>query len=330
MNELRKIIGVQKWVTVTGLLLLIIKFAAYFHTGSVAILTDALESIVNVVAGFISLYSLHLSAKPRDSDHPYGHGKAEFISAGIEGALIIVAGVFIIIEAANKILHPSALHQLDLGILLIGICGAVNFIAGKIALRTGRQYRSLAISATGSHLISDALSTLGLLAGLLLMFYTKLPWLDSAVALVFALIIMTTGIRIIRSSVAGIMDEADTELLQQLVTLLNKERRSEWIDLHNLRVIKYGSGLHVDCHLTLPWYYNLHEAHKELDQLTAIVKNEFGGSLEFFVHTDGCLPFSCRICTLDQCSVRQHPFGKKIEWTVDNIFENKKHEFTTH
>jgi len=136
---------------------------------------------------------------------------------------------------------------------------------------------------------------------------------------------MYNGYKIIRASLAGIMDEADMQLLKRLVVLLNGNRRKNWIDLHNLRVIKYGVVLHIDCHLTLPWYMNIHEAHKEIDILIELIKTEFGDAIETFVHTDGCLDFSCNICTKQDCNVRQHPFKEKIEWTLQNVIVNKKH-----
>lgn len=315
----------QRWFTVVSVVLLILKFAAFYFTHSVAILTDALESIVNVVAGSISLYSLYVAAKPRDKDHPYGHGKAEFLSAGVEGTLIAVAGVWIIFQAIQRLINPAPIHQLDLGLWLIAIGGVVNFVVGMIAEKTGRKNKSLAIIATGKHLKSDAYSTAGLIAGLLILMFTQWQWIDSAVAILFGLLIIITGIGIMRKSVAGIMDEADTELLQQMVTLLNKKRQPKWIDLHNLRIIRYGNQMHVDCHLTLPWYLNVHEAHAQVDLLTDTIQQEFGSSLEIFTHTDGCLPFSCRICQVQDCPHRKQHFVRSIPWTLHNLFENKKH-----
>jgi divalent metal cation (Fe/Co/Zn/Cd) transporter len=137
---------------------------------------------------------------------------------------------------------------------------------------------------------------------------------------------MITAYRIVRSSIAGIMDEADMKLLNRMVQMLNASRKSNWVDLHNLRVIKYGSILHVDCHFTVPWYLNVHEAHKEIDALASLIRSEFGESLELFVHSDGCLPFQCPICIKQDCSVRQHNFEKQITWTLENISQNKKHE----
>ncbi len=313
-------------VVIVAVLLFIIKIVAFFLTQSVAILTDALESTANVIAGFIGLYSLYVAAKPQDEDHPYGHGKAEFISAAVEGTLILVAGLIIIYESINNFIHPHNIQQLDSGIILVAITAVINFIVGYISIRNGKKNNSLALIASGRHLQSDTYSTIGIIAGLVLIFVTGFIWLDSLVAIIFAFIIIYTGYRIIRSSVAGIMDEADSELLTKLVQVLNANRRGTWVDLHNLRVIKYGGQLHIDCHMTVPWYLNINEAHAEIDALIELVRKEFGDAIEFFVHTDGCLYSQCSLCGKMDCPVRKHPFIHRIEWTVENIRSNKKHQ----
>jgi cation diffusion facilitator family transporter len=325
MNRQGQNYRIQQWVVLIALLLFIIKVVAYFVTQSVAILTDALESTVNVVAGFIGLYSLYVAAKPSDNDHPYGHGKAEFISAAVEGTLILVAGLIIIYEAINNFIHPHAIRQLGKGMLLIGITAIINFLVGYLAVKTGKKNNSLALLASGKHLQSDTYSTIGIIAGLFLISWTGYAWLDSVVAIVFAFLIIFTGYKIIRSSIAGIMDEADLTLLGKMTDLLNNNRQPNWIDLHNLRVIKYGGQLHVDCHLTVPWYLNVHEAHAEIDALTALIKKEMGNAVEFFVHSDPCLDFSCSICLKQDCQVRKKIFEQKITWTVENILSDKKH-----
>jgi cation diffusion facilitator family transporter len=317
---------IQKRIAALSVILLIAKVFAWYITGSVAILTDAFESIVNVVAGLIGVYSLYVSAKPRDQDHPYGHGKAEFISAAIEGSLISIAGIIIIYEAINNLIHPHNIKQLDYGIILVAVTGLINYFAGAVCIKTGKKNNSLALISTGKHLQTDTWSTLGIVFGLILLLITDLVWLDSAVAIGFSVFIIFTGYKILRSSIAGIMDEADTELLKKMVQMLNENRNVNWIDLHNLRIIKYGSTIHIDCHLTVPWYLNVHEAHKEIDAVSELVKNEFGESVEFFIHTDGCMEFSCRICSKSECTVRQHAFEKKIEWTMENISSNRKHQ----
>ena len=327
MNKEKQNFRVQQFVVAIAISLFLIKVAAWYITKSVAILTDALESTVNVIAGFIGLYSLHIAAKPKDEDHPYGHGKAEFVSAAVEGTLIFLAGLIIIYTSAENFIHPKKLQQLNNGILLVGSTGVINFIVGYFAIRQGKKNNSLALLASGKHLQTDTWSTLGIIIGLALIIITGYTWLDGVVAIIFAFIILYTGYRIIRSSLAGIMDEIDKELLSKLVIVLNNNRHinTNWIDLHNLRVIKYGGQLHIDCHMTVPWYLNVHQAHREIDALINLIKKEFGDTIEFFVHTDGCLDFSCRICDKPDCYVRQHPFENKVEWTLKNIISNRKH-----
>ncbi|MGB3005928.1 MAG: cation diffusion facilitator family transporter [Chitinophagaceae bacterium] len=326
MKAVQQNLKVQKWVAAISVLLLIIKFIAYFSTHSVAILTDALESIVNVTAGFIGLYSLYVAAIPKDSNHPYGHGKAEFLSAAIEGTLIGVAGLIIMYKAVLNLINPVEIQKLDFGILLVAATAIVNYVVGYFCLRTGRKNNSLALIASGKHLQSDTWSTAGIIVGLILLFFTGFKWIDSAVAILFGVIIIVTGYNILRRSIAGIMDEADAELLSRMVEILNINRWDNLVDLHNLRVIKYGSVLHLDCHLTLPWYLNLHEAHNEIEELAKLIKKEFGESLELFVHTDGCLPFSCKICGKENCKERKNSFVRQIQWTLENISQDKKHE----
>lgn len=324
-DQSRSNLRLQRTIAIASSALLIAKFWAYYLTHSVSVLTDALESIVNVVAGFIGLYSLYVSAKPRDTDHPYGHGKAEFISAAVEGTMVLIAGVLIIYSAVRNLFYPVAIHKLDVGIFLIGGTAAVNWLLGAISLRQGKKHNSLALLASGKHLQTDTWSTAGIIAGLLFISYTGKLWIDSAVAVGFGLFIIYTGYKILRVSLAGIMDEADMELLQKMVALLNKARADNWVDLHNLRVIKYGNVLHVDCHLTMPWYLNLNQAHAEIDTLGHLIRNEFGETLELFVHSDGCLYYQCHICKKMDCPVRQHAFEKRIEWNLDNALQNEKH-----
>lgn len=329
MNQAQVNLRLQKNITVIAVVLFAIKVVAWYITGSVSILTDALESTVNVIAGFISLYSLYIAAKPRDSNHPYGHGKAEFLSAAVEGSLITIAGVIIIYHAGHNFFYPKQLNKLDYGILLVGITAIVNFFAGRYCITVGKRNNSLALIASGKHLQSDTWSTVGIIIGLIIIWITKIPWLDNVIAIGFALFIMYTGYTIVRSSIAGIMDEADKELLEKMVQLLNQNRNINWIDLHNLRIIKFGNVLHTDCHLTVPWYLNVREAHAEIEALSSLVRKEFGETVELFVHADGCMDFSCKICGKIECPVRKFPFEKRKEWTVENISRNTRHHIDT-
>lgn len=320
------LIGMQKLLVVVSIVLFSVKVIAWLLTGSVAILTDALESTVNVIAGFIGLYSIILSSKPKDKEHPYGHGKVEFLSSAIEGILISLAGLIIIYEAILNLWHPHELKKLDYGLLLVGITAGINYVVGYYCVKKGQQENSPILIASGSHLKSDTYSTLGLLIGIALLMITGFRWIDSVAAIIFAVIIIFTGYKIIRKAISGIMDESDHEIIDQIVTQLNQNRKPEWIDVHNVRVIDYAGFYHIDCHMTVPFYINVNEAHVVLDSLTTMFTTHFENKVEFFIHIDGCIPSKqCRICNMKQCGERQAKFENFIDWTHDNLLSNQKH-----
>jgi cation diffusion facilitator family transporter len=318
-------IKTQRWVLIISIFLFALKLLAYLLTSSVAIFTDMLESIVNVVAGLIGLISLIIAAKPRDHDHPYGHGKAELISSTFEGLLIAIAGIMIIIEASKNYFSPNEIKQLDWGILLIVITAVINFITGYFCIRTGKRNKSLALIASGKHLQTDTYSTIGILIGLGVLYFTNYYWIDSVMAIVFGVIIIITSAHILKKSIAGIMDEADIDLLKEVTPVLEQYRRSNWIDIHNLRIIKYGPVLHFDCHLTLPWYTKIKDAHEELMHLENLMKKHYGNQVELFIHTDACQPFSCELCTLSACDHRLHEHKKTLKWDTKYLTQLNKH-----
>ncbi|MFI5172529.1 MAG: cation diffusion facilitator family transporter [Chitinophagales bacterium] len=321
-----KNIQLQKLVVAIAFILLLIKFAAYLVTGSNAILTDALESIVNVAAGAFGLYSLILASKPKDADHPYGHGKIEFISASIEGSMILITGVIIVGKSIYNLFYPQQIQNIDIGILLIAVAGTVNFILGWSLEKRGKAADSLTLIAGGKHLQSDGLSTAGLLAGLILLYIFQYSWIDGAVAIALGIYIIFQGYKIVRRSVAGIMDEADKILLNSIIATLNENRQPNWMDLHNMRVIKYGANLHFDCHLTVPYYFSVKEGHDELDKMEKLIHQHHSNSDELFVHVDACVPpHMCKICIKQDCNVRMADFENKIEWDMENVLRNKKH-----
>ena len=325
MSAPKENIRVQKFIVTIAVILFVIKVVAWYMTQSVAILTDALESIVNVLSGFIGLVSLIIAARPRDKSHPYGHGKVEFISAGIEGSLITVAGLFIIYKAVLSFFDPPDLQQLDWGIALVSFSAVVNFGFGSWAYRTGKKNNSLALQASGRHLQTDTYTTLGIIAGLFLIEFTGMIWLDGAVAIIFALLIIKMGYKILRHAIAGIMDESDQKLLKEMVDYLQANRDINWIDLHNFRIVKYGSVLHIDCHLTLPWYFTVKQGHDETDKLDDLIHEEFGERIELNIHTDYCHEFSCPICQKEDCDVRKAPYQERVKWTVENVVSKEKH-----
>ena len=320
-------IKIQRNIALLSVGLFLAKLCAYYITHSVTVLTDALEGIVNVIAGFLGLFSVVLASKPRDTNHLYGHSKAEFLSSGVEGTLIIIAGCIIIWDAIQNIISPHELAKLDIGLIIVAAAGSVNFFAGKLAIRQGNKHNSAVLVAEGKHLVTDSYSTVAVIVGLLLIIAThnQYKWLDGSVAILFATFIIVTGLSVVRRSISGIMDETDMKLLKEVILILQQKRLPQWVDLHNMRVIQNGHVLHIDAHMTLPWYYSVKDADKEIHNLEAILKIHYGAVVEPFIHIDGCMPYQCRICALKDCPERKEAFNHQLEWSMDNIWKDIKH-----
>lgn len=317
------------WIRVSfviSVILLVVKFYSYYITKSTAILTDALESIVNVVAAGFASYSIYLSSRPRDDNHPYGHGKIEFFSAGVEGVLIMLAGLFIIYQAIYNLFFPSGLEKLLEGIILVSFSGAVNGILGTLLQKKGRRLNSITLDASGKHLLTDTFTSFLLILGVLVIYLTGMNFLDSVIAIAFSLYILYSGYGLVRKSVGGLMDEADPVAVESTVSAINKNRKNIWIDIHNMRVQQYGGDRHVDLHLTLPYYMDLGQVHDEVEELESVLENDWPGVMEVFVHADPCIPEKCcHYCQISDCPVRKFPVDTKIEWNALNMSKNQKH-----
>jgi cation diffusion facilitator family transporter len=279
-----------------------------------------------VLAGSFTWYSLVLSSRPRDANHPYGHGKIEFLAAGIEGALLALAGLLIVVNATVGLFEKHELKSLDWGLAITAAAGAINFGLGSWARKRAAKTHSLPLEAGGKHLQADGYTTVGLLLGLALVWLTGWNWLDALVALLFGLFLCYTAWGILQPSLAGIMDEADEQLLGRVAEVLEQNRQPDWVDFHNMRMIRYGRMLHVDAHLTLPRYYNVEQAHEAMDRIDQLVTAEFGRQMEFFIHVDPCLPSGCGICAKDDCPVRSMAFSSQMKWELPLLMQNKKHQ----
>ncbi|MBB4806659.1 cation diffusion facilitator family transporter [Chryseobacterium defluvii] len=318
-------IGFQKLIAVFGVILFIGKIIAWKLTNSDAVFSDAMESIVNVISAFMGLYSLHLAAKPKDEDHPYGHGKVEFVTSGIEGALIAIAGIMIIYEGINSLVVGKTLNKLDIGIWIVAATAIINYLLGYISIKKGEKENSLVLVSSGKHLQSDTITTLGVVISLIIVYFTRIYWLDSVVALVFGLYIIFIGYKIVRKSLSGIMDEQDPDILKKIVEILENNRKTEWIDIHNMKIQQFGSSLHIDAHITLPWYYSLRDAHKEMENVIKLLAGNTKRSIEFNFHMDDCKTISCPVCQIYECPVRERDFVKRVQWTAENITRENKH-----
>jgi cation diffusion facilitator family transporter len=301
-----------------------LKFFAYYLTSSNAILSDALESIINVIASGFAFYSIYLSSQPKDRNHPYGHGKIEFFSAGFEGALIVIASLFIIYEAVRRLLEPAPIENLAQGAAFIAVTILINTFIGYKLVREGKQSNSLALTADGQHLLSDSVSSVVLILSVGLILITGYQWIDSVASLMFGIFLIYNGGQLVRKSVAGLMDATDDIVLEKVVSTINNNKQTHWVDLHNLRVQQYGSDLHIDCHLTLPYYWELQKVHESIHFFEDILKEGHSGETEIFVHADPCLPQCCYFCRISSCHVRRHPFVKDIDWDAAKLVKNQK------
>ncbi len=325
MNQSTTKINTMKLTLIVGFLLMALKFLAYYLTQSSAILTDAIESIVNVLAGSFALYSLYYAAKPKDEDHPYGHGKIEFLSTGVEGGMITLAGVAMTLKGISAFFNPHDLQNIDIGLGISLFSGIVNYLLARVLIKKGTTLHSSTMVADGKHLLTDTWSSVGLVVGLLVIYFTNLFWVDYVITIGLGIFIAITGFHLIKESIFNLLDKADYVKIEHLISVLNTKRNPSWIDIHNLRVVKYGSVVHVDCHMTLPWYYTLEESHKEVDDLDKLATKEFSHEIEFFIHADPCLPKSCSICEMKDCKVRKNDFVKRLEWNMSNVLPDTKH-----
>ena len=314
----------QRNVAIIGIILFIGKLIAWHLTNSDAVFSDAMESIVNIISAFMGLYSLYLAAQPKDENHPYGHGKVEFVTSGVEGTLIIFAGIIIIVEAVDSLLHTNALKKLDYGIFIVLGTAIANYLMGYISIQKGKKENSIVLISSGKHLQSDTITTIGVVLSLILVYFTQTFWIDAAVALLFGSYIIFVGYKIVRKSLSGIMDEADPDLLSAVVEVLQRDRKKEWIDIHNMKIQQYGSGLHIDAHITLPWYNDLRSSHQEMENIIKTLVAETERNVEFNFHMDDCKPHSCEICELE-CLHRLYSFKKKIEWNAESVSQVSKH-----
>lgn len=301
-----------------GIGMFIFKFSAYLITGSAAIFSDAAESVVHVLATSMALYSIILSSRPPDKSHLYGHGNVEYFSAGIEGALIVIAALVIIHEGISDIIRGPELQQLGIGILIISATGIINLFLGFYLIKTGRNTNSLTLIADGKHVLTDSYTSIGVIIGITLVILTDIVYLDPILAIAVALNILITGYKLIRESVGGLMNETNPDLLKQISGKLISIRKSYYIDIHELRFWKSGDDVFIDFHLTIPYYLNIKESHTEEEFIENEIKSELPNA-QLKIHLDYCVPRLCRYCEHNECEVREYEYTNKVEWNTNKL-----------
>lgn len=295
------------------------KVAAYYYTNSTAVLSDALESTVNVVAAAVALIVIRMASKPADEDHPYGHGKLEYFSAAFEGGLIFFAALMIIREALQSFFTGTRPQHLESGFLIMGLAAIFNLILGIYLKRSGEREKSEALKASAAHVLSDVWSTVGVLGGIGLIILTGWNWLDAAVAILVGFNLAYEGYKIARKSGGSLVDEADSEVLMDISQSLQKNRREGIIDIHQLRMIRSGRFHHVDAHLVIPEYWNILEAHKVCEDFESEVVRDYAFDGEIAFHLDPCKRNYCSHCNVNDCPIRRFPFETQIPFTVESL-----------
>lgn len=302
---------------VIGTLLLGVKYVAYVYTGSSAILSDALESIINVVAALFAVFGLRFASQPADQGHPYGHGKIEYFSAVFEGGLIAFAAVLIVWYATAELIRGPELAQLELGLVLTVAAGAVNLLLGWYLIRAGRRHRSITLLADGKHVLSDFQTSAGVVVGLALVRITGIPWFDPIAALLVGVNLGFTGWRLVREAAGGLLDEGDPRLLRGLVAELEKNRIQGIIRVHRLRAIRSGRETHADAHVFVPEFWTVDQAHDAVGELERRVLATPALDGELVFHVDPCHRAFCTVCDLAACPVRVVPFIERPPLTVE-------------
>ena len=284
--------------------LLILKFSAYFLTNSTAIFSDALESLVNVGTSLFLVASLRLAKKPADMEHPYGHGKAEFLSSGLEGTAIIVAAILIFLKVIRDIFTAHEIVNLGAGLVLIGISALVNAVTGLYLIRMGKRNSSVSLEADGRHLMTDVITSVAVFIGILLVKLTGIVVLDMIVAAIVAVYIAIVGIKILWRSLGGMLDEVDAENLETIKTIIEgDEFRCSICGYHRLRSRKSGGFTFVDFHLLMPRYMSISETHIIATQLENRIATVLGDA-GVMAHIEPCKDRYCSTCKIKGCEIR--------------------------
>jgi cation diffusion facilitator family transporter len=319
MNSTTALRQVAYMAFIISLVLLAVKFVAFFLTGSKAVLSDAVESIINVVTGAFLVVSIRISTQPVDENHPYGHGKIEAFSAGLEGGLIILAGIMILVEAVPAFFTPHPPQHLGLGTLILLGAGVANMLTGSYLLHTGKKLKSEALRADGKHLLTDFYTSGGVIIGLVLIRISGWNWLDPFIACLVAVNILIPGCRLLRNATRNLMNEAEPDFLERIVGGLNKIKKPGWLIPHKLRSIRSGRYHHIDLHISFPRYWTLDEVHRAEEELTKALLEAVGEEGDIMLHTDPCKEIYCQYCNVEDCPLRTSPKKEEREWTVQEV-----------
>jgi cation diffusion facilitator family transporter len=265
---------------------ILLKTGAYFLTGSVGLLSDAIESLVNLVGAGMALLMLTIAARPADDDHVYGHTKAEYFASSTEGLLILGAAIGIIGAAVQRLLQPKEIEQLGLGLVVSVAASLINLVVARILLRAGKQRQSITLEADAHHLMTDVWTSVGIIGGVGVVGLTGWNVLDPIVAILVALNIIWTGLKLIRRSVAGFMDESLPEHEQNLIQKVMDKYREKGVAFHALRTRQAAARRFMSVHVLVPGHWTVHDAHHIAEDFENDIRAALGGAITVFTHLE--------------------------------------------
>ena len=286
LNDRRDMNFAMRLSLLVGLFMLVIKFYAYYITHSTAVLSDAAESIIHIFAVGFAAYSMWLSLKPADENHLYGHEKVSFFSAGFEGAMIVIAALYIYFESVQKIIYGVELHNISIGLVFIVIATFINFLLGYFLIHKGRKYRSIILEANGKHILTDCLTSFGVIIALVLVELTNVALFDPIIAILAATNILWTGGKLMQKSVSGLMDQTDPVLHKQITAILKEETSLRNLDFHHLRHRMSGYKVFIEFHLLFPSGMKLEEAHEIATEIEVKLQSALSMYAEITTHLE--------------------------------------------
>lgn len=296
-----------------------IKFVGYLVTGSAAVLSDALESSVHIVTSGFALFAVWLSSQPGDQNHPYGHGKVEYLSAGLEGVLVAMTGLVVVGIGVKRLVAPVPLPDIEIGAAVELVAAIIAMIGGTMLVRAGRNIDSPTIEADGLHIRSDAITSFGALAGVVLVAVTGEVWIDAVVALLLGAFLAVSGWRIVRGAVGGLMDEVNPQLMADIAETMREVRNPGWITPHAAKVHRLGQAFHLDLHLVFPRYWSIEQAHAASHEMQDALRSRFDDRVEVMLHNEPCVDDNCRFCDLADCPLRAAEFAGDLRFSAEDV-----------
>lgn len=319
-NEEQQSLFVAKLSLAIGFCLFFAKFYAFSLTGSQAILSDLLESVINISGSLVTLFIIKIAISPADKNHPYGHGKAEYFGAIFEGGAISLAGILIVLQSSYVLWRGIyEVKELTVGVSIIFLLGLINGGLGWYLQKKGKELNSVVLNASGKHLYSDFLTSVGIVVGLILVKMTDLVWLDPLLAIIIGFQLSYHGISILKSSVDGLMDAHDPKILNNLLDIFNQNKFQGIIRIHNVKIMRSGRFHHIDMHMVVPEYWSIEEGHRRSQKFSDKIFMDYKHEGEIHFHLDPCLRKYCHCCEYVDCPAREQEFKKIIPFDMHEI-----------